>query len=117
MIQIQPVNTNREEWLAYALEKGFSFEVLELSGSQCVADKTLSAQVEAWYKSTHLCTSLHGAFIDVNPASGDRDFARFSRKRCITSCEQAVRLGAKNVVFHSSCFSILRGPYFSTRLL
>ncbi len=111
MIQIQPVNTNREDWLAFALEKGLSFEVLELSAVPCVSDKKLSKEAEAWYKSTHLCTSLHGAFIDINPASGDKDFAEFSKKRCIESCEQAVRLGAKNVVFHSSCFSILRGSY------
>ncbi len=114
MIQIQPTNTNREDWLAYALEKGLSFEVLDLSSPKCVADEKMSADIEAWYRSTHLATSLHGAFIDVNPASGDKDFAEFSRKRCMRSCEQALRLGAKNVVFHSSCFSILRGQYLAS---
>lgn len=114
MVQIQVKNTNRDDWLSFALEKGFSFEVLELSTAPCIADEKLSEQVEKWYASTHLVTSVHGAFIDVNPASGDRDYAEFSKKRCMKSCEQAARLGAANIVFHSSCFSILRGPYLES---
>ena len=30
---------------------------------------------------------------------------------CRESCRAAIAVGAKNVVFHSSCFPFLRGPY------
>ena len=41
-----------------------------------------------------MAASVHGAFIDVNPASGDLRFRELSRKRCRESCEIAAALGA-----------------------
>ncbi|MCR4676225.1 MAG: TIM barrel protein [Sphaerochaetaceae bacterium] len=114
MVQIQALMHNREQWLSFAREKGLSFEVLELSTPACLSDKKLSGRVEEWYKDTGLATSVHGAFIDINPASSDEDFAVFSMRKCMNSCEQAVRMKARNIVFHSSCFSILRGPYLES---
>ena len=63
------------------------------------------------YRKTGMVKSVHGAFIDVNPASGDPDFRELSRKRCRESCEIALALGAGNLVFHSSAFPFLRGTY------
>ncbi len=56
MIQIQPRNANREDWLSFAKENGLSFEVLELSTGECLGDPALSLETENWYRSTGLCT-------------------------------------------------------------
>ena len=67
-----------------------------------------------WYRELRRTTSVHGAFIDVNPASGDRRLRDLSRLRMFKSCTLAVWLGAGNVVFHSSCCTFLRGAYLDS---
>lgn len=106
MIQIQPEYKKGEEYLAFALSEGFSFEVLELS-----VFPVRSPEAFKWYKKTGLVSSIHGAFIDMNPVSNDIAIAEASRKRYEESCKTAIALGAKNVVFHSTCFPFLRGVY------
>jgi sugar phosphate isomerase/epimerase len=68
-------------------------------------------QIAQQFQKTGMAASVHGAFIDVNPASGDPGFRELSRQRCRQSCEIALALGAENVVFHSSAFPFLRGAY------
>ena len=66
-----------------------------------------------WYRNCGKTTALHGAFIDVNPASGDASFRELSQRRCHESCRIARFLGAEYVVFHSAAFPFLRGDYLS----
>ena len=74
-------------------------------------DGNAAAACREWYKSSGRVNAIHGAFIDVNPASGDPAFRELSRRRCWESCVLAVALGAEQVVFHSSAFPFLRGGY------
>ncbi len=110
-LQIQPVRTSREKWEELAESEGLGYEVLELSTPPALNESGLFESCVNWYRESGRATSLHGSFIDVNPASGDGNFRELSVFRCRESCREAVQVGAKNVVFHSSCFPFLRGPY------
>ncbi len=110
MIQIQPVYDLRAEYEVLAERRGLLFEALELSFDG------VSEEKYNWYKACDRVRSLHGAFIDVNPASGDGEIAALSEKRYAESCEKAVVCGARNVVFHSACFPFLRGYYLESWL-
>lgn len=111
LLQIQPVRSSREMWKELAEGEGLGFEVLELSTPPALNESGLFESCVEWYKESGRAFSLHGSFIDVNPASGDGSFRELSVFRCRESCKAAVRIGARNVVFHSSCFPFLRGPY------
>lgn len=107
MIQLQPQYALREQWEALARQEGLSYEVLELSAPP---ERSPSAARD-WYAQCGRVNALHGAFIDVNPASGDPAFRQLSRRRCHESCALARALGARWVVFHGSAFPFLRGDY------
>lgn len=109
MIQIQPNYSERDQYAALANKEGLFFEVLELSlGKRSEEERE---KIENWYKSSGKTTSVHGAFVDVNPVSGNPKIREASRQDCEESCRLARRLGAGNVVFHGSCFPFLRGSY------
>ncbi len=107
MLQIQPIYNNRSDYEALADSQGLFFEALELSFDN------VSEEKYEWYKTCGKVGSLHGAFIDVNPGSGDGVIRELSEKRYEESCLKAIACGAKNVVFHSTCFPFLRGGYLS----
>lgn len=111
MLLIQPNYTKADQWSALAEHEGLCYEVLELSMSPFLGNTGLSSPLIEWYRKSGRVKSLHGAFIDVNPASGDAAFAKLSKKRCEESCAQAAELGAEYVVFHGSCFPFLRGAF------
>jgi len=111
MLQIQPLFDQREPWDALAAREGLRYEVLELSMPPALDRAGLAASCHEWYRASKRVDSLHGAFIDVNPASADTAFRALSQRRCRESCTVAVMIGAKNVVFHSSCAPFLRGAY------
>jgi len=106
MLQIQPEFVDGNKYLTTAIKHELTFEVLELS-----MPGGANADAVEWYKKCGKVTSLHGAFVDVNPASNDALIRDASIKRCEESLRLASALGAKNVVFHSSCFPFLRGKY------
>ena len=110
-IQLQPQIAELEKWTILAGQEDAVFEVMDpvmgpvlgaLEKQLCIAER---------YKKTGLTASVHGTFIDVNPASGDPDFRELSRRRCRESCEIALAMGASNLVFHGSAFPFLRGAY------
>lgn len=111
VIQVQPRFDFRDEWEVLAAKENLSYEALDFSTQPALNESGLFEEYLEWYGSCGRTTSIHGFFIDVNPASGDPEFRELSRNRCRKSCETAVALGAKNVVFHSSCFPFLRGIY------
>lgn len=111
MLQIQPVRSSRDKWSELAQSEGLGYEVLELSMPPALNESGLFDSNVEWYSQSGRAMSLHGCFIDVNPASGDSKFRELSRQRCRESCRVALTIGAKNVVFHSSCFPFLRGGY------
>lgn len=109
--QIQPQYAQSEEWTEIAQREGLFYEPVEFFMPQVLMDPLLMGAVQEWYRSSGRVTSLHGAFVDVNPASGDPAFRQLSRERCHESCLLAKELGATHVVLHSSCFPFLRGAY------
>lgn len=111
ILQIQPQYAQSEEWSAIAQQEGLFYEPIEFFMPQVLMDPMLLDTVQEWYRSSGRVTSLHGAFVDVNPASGDPAFRQLSRDRCHESCLIAKELGASHVVLHSSCFPFLRGAY------
>ncbi len=111
VIQVQPRFDFRDEWEVLAAKENLKYEALDFSTQPALIESGLFEEYLGWYGSCGRTTSIHGFFIDVNPASGDPDFRALSQERCRKSCETAVALGAKNVVFHSSCFPFLRGVY------
>ena len=113
-LQVQPQFFNHEEWIALSLREGLFFEPLEFFLPPANADAEEFNSLREWYKNSGRVTSLHGAFIDVNPASSDPAFSELSRRRCHESCSIAKQLGAKQVVFHASAHPFLRGQYLDT---
>ena len=111
MIQIQPRYEQKTAWTAFAERQGLSFEALELSMPPLLNDKAKAEEVLEWYRQSQRVTAVHGAFIDINPASGDAEQQKLSRRRCEESCALAKALGATAVIFHCSCFPFLRGAY------
>lgn len=111
ILQIQPQYAQNEDWEAIAQREGLFYEPVEFFMPQVLMDPLLRDTVREWYRSSGRVTSLHGAFVDVNPASGDPAFRQLSRERCHESCLMAKELGASHVVLHSSCFPFLRGTY------
>ena len=110
-IQLQPQYRELEQWVALAQTECAAFEVMEPFFLSGVGNLGKYEEISHQFRKTGMVSSVHGAFIDVNPASGDPDFRKLSRQRCQESCEIALALGADNVVFHSSAFPFLRGPY------
>ena len=111
VIQVQPRFDFREEWEILAGKENLCYEALDFSTQPALLESGLFDEYSKWYRSCGRTTSIHGFFIDVNPASGDPDFRALSQAKCKSSCETAISVGAKNVVFHSSCFPFLRGIY------
>lgn len=110
-IQLQPQSTDLEQWVMLAQRENAAFEVMDPFSLSGVGDFGKHKILAEQFRKTGMAASLHGAFIDVNPASGDPDFRELSRRRCRESCEIASALGAGNLVFHSSAFPFLRGAY------
>ena len=111
VFQVQPRFDFRDEWEDLAQKENLSYEALDFSTQPALLESGLFEEYSEWYLSCGRTTSLHGFFIDVNPASGDPDIRGLSRNRCDMSCRTARAVGVKNVIFHSSCFPFLRGVY------
>ena len=110
-IQLQPQITDLEKWVQLARQENATFEVMDPFLGNNIGDVGKCKNIADQYRKTGMAKSVHGAFMDVNPASGDPDFRELSRRRCRESCEIASALDAGNLVFHSSAFPFLRGPY------
>lgn len=110
-IQLQPQSAQLDQWVKLAQGEGGVFEIMDPFFLSGVGNFEKYQQIARQYRESGMAVSVHGAFIDVNPASGDPDFRELSRRRCRESCEIALALGAGNVVFHSSAFPFLRGAY------
>lgn len=111
ILQIQPQYEQGDVWREFVRREGLFYEAIEFSMPQTVTDPLFSAAAQEWYRDSRRVKSLHGAFIDINPASGDPAFRQLSRTRCHESCQLARELGASHAVFHSSCFPFLRETY------
>jgi sugar phosphate isomerase/epimerase len=110
-LQIQPQYAFRDEWQALAEREKLQFEVLEMSMQPALTDDEQYRLYRDWYRESRRAVSVHGAFIDINPGSGDPAFLELSVRRCEKSCETALEIGAENIVFHSSCLPFLGGSY------
>lgn len=110
-IQLQPQSADLEKWVMLAQQERAVFEVLDPFFLTDIGNFEKCKKIAEQYRKTRMAKSVHGAFIDVNPASGDPMIRELSRQRCRESCEIAAALGAGNLVFHSSAFPFLRGAY------
>lgn len=111
LLQIQPKYEERDACAALAQQENLYYEPIEMFMAPALADDALYKKLNAWHKSLGRIKSIHGAFIDVNPASSAPAVREHSRKRCEESCRLAKELGAQWVVFHSSCAPFLRAAY------
>ena len=104
------MQAQKADWDALAEEENLTYELLEPSLPPFLQQGDSEICSHLWKNGVPV-TALHGAFIDVNPASGDPLFRQLSRRRCEESCQLAESLGAEIVVFHSSCAPFLDGDY------
>lgn len=111
MMQIQPHYKNGEEWMAFACREDLYFESAELFAPHAYGNAEMYRACAEWYRASGRTRSIHGAFVDVNPASGDPEIREISRRRCRESCRTAEEIGAEFVVLHGSCLPFLRGAY------
>ncbi len=109
MIQIQPRYSEKEKWQEFAKERTLRFEILEFSSYYL--NSVMDEEQYKWYRETGLVDSIHGVFMDACPLSPDNEIREISRKRCRKSCRQAQKVGAKNVVFHSTALPFVRGGH------
>ncbi|MBP9997177.1 MAG: TIM barrel protein [Lachnospiraceae bacterium] len=107
MIQIQPHYSAKNEWLELARREALRYEILEFSS--VYLNGPVPHDVLAFYKDIKITDSIHGAFIDNYPVSINFDIQGISRKKCEESMKQAVKIGASNVVFHSTALPFVRG--------
>ena len=111
VLQIQPQYARCEQWSTLAEQEGLLYEPIEFFMPHIFSDPLLAKSAETWYLGSGRVHSLHGAFIDVNPASNDPEVRKISQSRSTESCALAKKFGATHLVLHSSCFPILRGAY------
>ncbi|MBQ8507150.1 MAG: sugar phosphate isomerase/epimerase [Clostridia bacterium] len=114
LLQVQPQYANKNEWTALSEREGLFFECIEPVFNPEQIDLSNPDPQLRWYREGGRTAAVHGAFIDVNIASGDGAFRALSQRRCHESCRLAQHLGAEYVVFHSSCFPFLRGAYLES---
>lgn len=110
-ILLQPLSPQRQEWVDLARKENFRFEVFELSVPFVTDDPDASEKLIKWYAGNAINESLHGAFMDINPGSGDPKIAKVSKDRCEQSCDIARTLGCRRVVFHASAHPFLYSNY------
>ncbi len=109
--QIQPRYDERDICREFALRENLYYEPIEMFMAPAMANESLCNELKAWHKSLGRTRAIHGAFIDVNPASASSAVRAHSRMCCEQSCLFAREIGAEWVVFHSSCAPFLRGAY------
>lgn len=107
MIQVQPKFSEKDQWLELAHEEALRYEILEFSS--IYLNGAVPAEALDYYKSIHIADSLHGVFMDNYPLSINFAVQEISRKQCEQSMKQAVRIGAENVIFHSTALPFVRG--------
>lgn len=107
MIQIQPKFTDKDKWLELAKFETLRYEILEFSFGYL--NSPIPKEIFDYYKGSQMVTSIHGAFIDNYPLSINFEVQEISRKQCEKSMQQAVDIGAQNVVFHSTALPFVRG--------
>lgn len=56
--------------------------------------------------------AIHGAFLDLSPASPDKRVVALTRERYMLNLDIAAELGAVNVVFHTDFIPIVRNPAY-----
>ncbi len=56
--------------------------------------------------------AIHGAFLDLSPASLDQRVVALTRERYTLNLDIAAELGARNVVFHTDFMPIVRKPTY-----
>lgn len=109
ILQIQPEYKEYPFWEELAEQENLHFEILELS--MPIVAEFIGEEGRNWYRKLQRVTSLHGNFMDNNPASSDPQVAELSVKKLEESCQLAVELHIPRVVFHSGAFPFLRGIY------
>lgn len=107
MIQIQPKFSEKEKWLELAEEEALRYEILEFSS--IYLNGPVSSEITDYYRRINKASSVHGAFMDNYPLSINFAVQEISRKQCEQSMKLAEKIGAENVVFHSTALPFVRG--------
>ncbi len=93
------------EYIELASEYNCGYEYNDFFVSSVLDDNELSDQIVSAYKKVEGLpgyTTLHGAFLDINIASSDKEIFKVSDMRVRQSIDIARKLGVKGVVFHTN---------------
>ena len=113
MLLVQPICRLLPEFDALAAAERLGYELLEPFMPPYLNDEEARAALAGKFIPGGFARSVHGAFIDVNPASGDAEFRALSKQRILESCDAAGTYGLRHVVLHGSCFPFLRGGFLT----
>lgn len=89
--QVQPDHEKWDAWQRMAQDEQMLYEIME--PVQAARSLLQEDEMRARCMSSRRVNALHGAFIDVNPASGDPGVRALSIQRCRRSCEVAAQIG------------------------
>ena len=114
MLRVQPIYAEREVWSRLMQQENLLIEALEFSAPPLLnSSEEERLKYVNWYLESGRVHGVHGVFAGMDPANGDAKIREISQDRCRESCKLAMVLGAKQVVFHSHSFPVLRGSYLS----
>lgn len=102
---IIPRLDNLKEYIELAKEYKCGFEYNEFFSPAVLDDDKKQEEIISTYKDAKDMpeyTTLHGAFLDVNVVSSDKEIFKASDLRVRQSIEAARHIGARAVVFHTN---------------
>lgn len=94
-----------DEYIELASEYNCGYEYNDFFITSVLDNNELSEQIISTYKKLDRLpshTTLHGAFLDINIASSDKEIFKVSDMRVRQSIDIARKLGVKGVVFHTN---------------
>jgi len=74
--------------------------------------RAVVAQHQALLRDIEGDIAIHGAFLDLSPASTDKRVVALTRERYMLNLDIAAELGARNVVFHTDFIPVVRKPSY-----
>ena len=111
-ILVQPQKNEYPLYQSFADREGLRFEYTDFGMPAVLNDDAQFQQALATYQGDKRGFSLHGAFIDINTSSVDKEIRQICRRRLRQSCQAAQALGLSHIVFHSNYIPVLNQYYY-----
>ena len=104
-LYIIPDRERIDESIALSEEIGANFEYNDFIYPDVLCSKKKIDEIISFYEGLGRdmsCDTAHGAFFDITVHSSDKDIARISKERVLTSMDIASDMGLRGVVFHTN---------------